>query len=147
MKFLVIVFVFIILIFRSPVFGQVAKFTGTWVGSIENIWMGEKEIQKTVKLRIKIIANKVTQYFWDDTKNEWYTKNDYLTQRFEAIKNQFIYYWIRNNELWTETQVFLLSYIKNNKLYITWSRQVNDRSNTEIKPWSAQGSAYFVKEE
>ncbi|MDR2793195.1 MAG: caspase family protein [Treponema sp.] len=91
------------------------QFNGDWIGD---------------DIRIQIIGgDKIIQYFRneDDT---WYPvvpeKEYYLYDR-----NNLVYIWLNKGGVWSETQVFSLSAIKEDALSLVWQRHVNNISSNE----------------
>ncbi len=111
--------ILILLIAATNANAQISKFIGDWSGKV---------IQKdgsSLWVRIKITDNNVVQYFWDSDNSSWRVTSPTVA-RYSYNKNNLISYWLNDGGVWTETQTFMLSYVNDDKLYLVWSRQVDN---------------------
>ena len=117
MKTLLMVFLSIAV--ATTLHAQISKFTGDWKGQVF------KKDGSSLWVRIKITEDNISQYFWDSDNNRWSIVSP-STARYSYNKNNLIFYWLNDGGVWTETQTFMLSYVNDGKLYIVWSRQVDN---------------------
>jgi hypothetical protein len=119
-------------------FAQWSKFVGDWQGKVT---MGDG---RTLKVRFKITGEDATQYSWNSTSESWYVPQVTLAKIF-MLNDNLVYLWMNKGEVWTESQVFMLSYTNTSKLYLVWSRQVvNSRSGQESDFWCEQGEGSIL---
>lgn len=122
------------------VHAQSYKFNGDWEGKITLT-----DQSSTLRVRIIISGEDVQQYFYDDEEGGWSPVKP-VVSRYYSNKNNFLYYWMNNSSVWSETQTYMLSYVNEDKLYVVWARQVNNVKNEEDNDtWSLQGSGYLTQ--
>lgn len=116
-----------------------SKFDGDWRGSVTT------KSGSTLKIRIKISDDEVTQYFWNADASEWRATSPAITRKF-AHKNNFEFSWMSSGGVWTETQTFMLSYVSGSNLSLVWSRQVvNEKDSGDNEAWAVQGEGSLSK--
>lgn len=120
-------------------FSQSYKFDGDWSGKI-SIDGGSE----TTWVRIKIQSSSITQYFYDEQSSVWEPTYPSFA-KYDYNKNNYIYFWMNNSAVWSETQTYMLSYVNSDKLYIVWSRQVNNIQTGDYDAWSLQGTGYLTR--
>ncbi|MCU7549844.1 hypothetical protein OCK74_12000 [Chitinophagaceae bacterium LB-8] len=119
---------------------QSYKFNGDWSGKISVLGSNDD-----LWVRISIKDNYITQYFYDNDTNGWEPVAPIMA-RYGSNKNNFLYFWMNNSEVWSETQTYMLSYVNDEKLYVVWSRQVNNiKQDEDNNVWSLQGSGYLTR--
>lgn len=96
---------------------QAGRFDGDWVGTITSTDGGD------ILVRIVIRGNVVTQYFrgeggWSAIEPD---KSNFLINR-----NNACFVWLNSGGVWSETQVYSLSYISPTRLDVVWTRHVNN---------------------
>jgi hypothetical protein len=129
--------IFLLIVGAKSLDAQLYKFDGDWSGKI-TLTDGT-----TMWVRIVVSDGTVTQYFWDSDNSRWYTPSAVLAKS-SYDKNNLIFYWMNDGGIWTETQTFMLSSVSDDKLYVVWSRQVDNQETTgDNNVWSLQGDGYF----
>lgn len=129
----------LLLLAIATVNAQMYKFSGNWSGNITTS-DGEKLL-----VRIDIDNNDVTQYFYDSNKSNWRPVAP-VVEQFDYNKNNFLYYWMNNSSVWSETQTYALSYVCEDQLHVVWLRQVNNtKQGNENETWSVQGTGYLTR--
>ncbi|MDR1253228.1 MAG: hypothetical protein LBK62_13875 [Treponema sp.] len=138
-------FVFILSVVFSPVasFGDSAvrgEFNGIWVGSVIHDDDGY-----TMDIRLDISGNTVVQYFKNDdgTWNAVIPDDDF----FIWDRNNFVYAWVNKGGVWSETQIYSLSFINNRTLDVIWLRHVNNyKDGANNESWHLTGEGRLRKE-
>ena len=134
-----ILFSLVLFVLTNTSKSQTYKFNGDWFGTITETG------GQTLSVRLKIENNDVSQYFHDPDQDRWNPVSP-VVARYNSNKNNFLYYWMNNSSVWSETQTYALSYVNDDKLYVVWSRQVNNiKENENNDVWSLQGSGYLTK--
>lgn len=128
----------------------IALFTGAYAQSykFDGDWSGRISINggsQSLLVRIKIDDGSVSQYFYDEDSETWSPVSPVLA-RYSVNKNNFMFYWMNNSTVWSETQTYMLSYVNDDKLYVVWSRQVNNiKDDDDNDAWSLQGAGYLIR--
>lgn len=135
-----LLFVLLSCIFFTALHAQAYKFSGDWSGKISI-----NDRNDPIWVRINIDGSKITQYFYDEDSRSWSPTSPVLA-RYDYNINNFMYFWMNNSTVWTETQTYMLSYVNDDKLYVVWSRQVNNiQQGSDYDVWSLQGSGYLTR--
>ncbi|MCA1558523.1 MAG: hypothetical protein LC731_08295 [Acidobacteria bacterium] len=114
-----------------------SKFDGDWVGTIST-----PEGQE-LSVRLVIRGGAVSQYFRDETG--WRPVNP---NKMSLItdRNNAVVVWLNAGGVWSETQVYSLSYKSNGKLDIVWTRHVNNiKEGGENETWNVIGAGTLRK--
>ncbi len=118
------------------------KFKGVWEGNIEIV---RDQKSSTTKIRVKITDSEVVQYFYEESKNEWGPVNPDII-RFTCDRNNAIVYWHNHGGVWSETQVYSMSFLNNGELDLAWLRHVNNvRKNENNETWQLIGRGKLLK--
>lgn len=132
-----LILIILLIVGAKSLDAQLYKFDGDWSGKI-TLTDGS-----TMWARFVISDGNVTQYFWDSDNSRWYAPSAVLA-KYSYNKNNLIFYWMNDGGVWTETQTFMLSSVSDDKLYVVWSRQVdNEKTSGDNNVWSLQGNGYF----
>jgi hypothetical protein len=116
-----------------------AKFQGDWRGRLIVADNG-----KVILIRIVIHGDEATQYFGD--KDGWTLSNPRVKNVFFANRNNAILVWQHLDGVWSETQVFSLSYLRERQLDLQWLRHVNnEKESSDNNVWNQKGSGVLRK--
>jgi predicted secreted protein len=127
--------------FGSLTSNDAVKFRGVWEGSIEIV----RDQKSTVKIKVKITDSEVAQYFFEESKNDWRAVNPDVI-RFTCDRNNAMVYWHNQGGVWSETQVYSISFLNNGELDLVWLRHVNNiRKNENNQTWNLFGRGKLVK--
>lgn len=111
------------------------KFRGTWEGEIEVAGRDAK-----INIQIKISDTEVSQYFYSKKKNDWRLVNPDII-KFTCVKNNAVLYWHNHSTVWSENQVFSLSFVNSGELNLVWLRHVNNvRKDEDNESWHLSGN-------
>lgn len=115
------------------------QFNGDWVGTIS--LQGR---DGTVSVKLSISSNGVTQFFKD--KDGWQSV-DAERELYDVDRNNLVFVWINKGGVWSETQVYSLSFINNNTLDVQWLRHVNNYKNDgDNEAWNLHGSGQLTRQ-
>lgn len=120
--------------------GTPPDFNGDWQGSIRI--PGE---ESEFKIRIEISGNNARQSFSSGKDGGWRevvpTKSTYQINR-----NNAVLLWMNEGSVWSETQVFSLTYVNPNSLDLVWSRHVSNlREEGDNNTWHLFGVGTLTK--
>jgi hypothetical protein len=116
------------------------QFNGVWVGEITLDDEG-----RSIDIRIDISGNKVVQYFGDDEEGWEPTEPD--EDYFMYNRNNLVYMWVNKGGVWSETQVYSLSFINEKTVNIVWLRHVNNyRIGGDNEDWHLTGEGQLTKQ-
>lgn len=128
-------------------------FNGDWVGEIHVLDLKEIEGEEdlgdieyfgTTDVRITITGNGATQYFKEDD-GSWYPVTPDI-ELFDGERNNYVFIWINKGGVWTETQVFSMSFIDSSTLSLKWIRHVNNyRNGSANECWDLHGTGTLRK--
>lgn len=112
-------------------------FEGDWRGFIKIPEKGE------MRVTIKIEGNNYTQYF---KSVEGWQAVDADKSYFETGKDMAMVGWINSGGVWTENQMFSLSYVNSGKLMVVWTRHVTNREDAnDGEPWNLRGEGELIR--
>lgn len=116
---------------------QASRFDGDWSGTISSADGDD------ILVRIVIRGNVATQYFrgesgWSAIEPD---KSSFLINR-----NNACLVWLNSGGVWSETQVYSLSYVSPTRLDVVWSRHVNNiREGGANETWNKVGTGSLRK--
>ena len=114
------------------------NFDGDWQGQLTVAEKGDVFL-----VRIVINGNEATQYFGG--KDGTWKAVEPVQSDFFANRNNAILVWQNIGGLWSETQVFSLSYLGEGRLDVQWLRHVNNLDKGEYTTWNLKGSGALRK--
>lgn len=115
------------------------------VPSFDGEWRGYIRISDEVELRISIEIDDYSfvQYFRDD--DGWRPVNP-AESYYRQFQDIAVVGWVNSGGIWTENQMYSLSYVNNNKLKVIWTRHVTNRKDGEEgEAWSARGEGELIR--
>ena len=116
----------------SPVLDAQDFFSGDWHGTVVISKNSEE-----VPFRVLINGGEAYNYYCKD--GAWKIHKS-ATRSFVVRKRNALLTWIDQEDLWTETQVFSLSYVNRNTLALTWVRHVNNNlKDVDDETWHRLG--------
>jgi len=118
-----------------------AQFHGNWVGEINVAGRN-----MTANVRLTISANRVIQYFQNDDGSWDEVVPD--NSSFSFDRYNMVYVWLDTGGIWTETQVFSLSFVNTRNLNVVWSRHVNNYYSDEPfdEAWHIGGEGTLIRQ-
>jgi len=136
-----LIFTFCLCLFGLSVQAQNRDFDGLWTGEIAT------SNNETISIRLYIVDNNVHSL----TKDE---DGDLIKDRYKEVSwskgygEQLNYVWMNKGGIWTETQVYSLVWINENKLSIHFLRHVsNESKGTDVNTdWGYTGKGFLHKE-
>lgn len=114
---------------------------------LDGVWTGivyHDDDGYPMEVRIEIRGNRVIQYFGNN--GEWEPvepDEDYYINN----RNNFVYLWVAKGGVWSETQVYSLSFINEKTMNVVWMRHVNNYHNgSDNEDWHLSGQGQLSKQ-
>ena len=115
-----------------------AKFRGDWRGDL--ILGGGEQFP----IRIVIEDGRFTQYFRSD--NGWRPVSPKVTY-LETLGDTMMVGWLNQGGVWTENQMFSLTFVKNGEVQCAWTRHVTNRQPGQNgDSWNARGEGVLKRQ-
>jgi len=130
-----------VLMFTGFVFADPAtrnQLNGVWIGVVYH-----DDDSYAMEIKIEIQNNRVIQYFnnngrWEPVEPD----EDYYIYN----RNNFVYLWVNKGGVWSETQIYSLSFINERTLNVIWVRHVNNyRNGGNNEDWHLSGQGQLIK--
>ena len=119
------------------------RFVGDWRGEVEIIKEG-LEFPIRAQARVVISENGASSYYCSN--NSWISSSDGKEQdRFPVVRNNAVFIWMAKGGIWSETQIFSLSYVNEESLDLTWTRHVNNMREGDNQTWYYFGQGTLTK--
>jgi hypothetical protein len=95
-------------------------------------------------IRLDITGSSVVQYF--KNKDGGWRAVEPDDEYFMWDRNNFVYAWVNKGGIWSETQVYSLSFINGKTLDVVWMRHVNNyRDDSDNESWNLTGEGRLRK--
>lgn len=119
------VIVLLLCLIRTTLLAQSRDFNGYWEGTVKQLDSGEEFL-----VRLNIVDNNV--YVIDSE----YQYTSYPVSISQGYGEQLNFFWMNKSEVWTETQLYSLSFINSETLSVHFMRHVsNIKSALETSDW------------
>ena len=127
----------VIVVGMATVVNAQDPFSGDWRGKIVMV-----KDNSEAPFRVFVGENKADNYYCENGK--W---NSYQValHRFDVQRNNALLTWIDKGGVWTETQVFSLSYVNKETLALVWVRHVNNIEEGDFATWHTFGHGTLRK--
>lgn len=120
----------------TSVFAQEVDFKGDWEGFIKVADRADSEVKLSIQDGI------FAQYYKREGK--WVQMRS-SNQYYKKIGDILLVGWIDQSKVWTENQMFSLSYLGRGKVKVVWTRHVTNRKGDEIDTWSHRGEGELLR--
>ena len=133
-----ILFVVVLVCISTTGFAQsTVSFMGNWGGSIKVPDRDE------IPIILVIEDGTFTHYLKFD--DDWRVVNP-ATNYYEQLGDILLIGWINTGGVWTENQIFSISYVNPRKVEIVWTRHViNREEGQDGSSWNMRGEGELIK--
>lgn len=117
---------------------ETSKFDGDWQGEL-TFSNGEKS-----GIRIVVENGAFTQYFADGSG--WREVSPKVSY-FETLNDILLVGWLNQGGVWTENQMYSLTWVNSSTLEVAWTRHVTNRSGGDDgSSWNARAEGVLKKQ-
>jgi len=114
------------------------SFDGDWRGFIKLADGGE------IRLKILIEGDSYTS-FYKNADDEWESVVAAVSY-YEQLADVVMLGWINHGGVWTENQMYSLSYVNSSKLDVVWTRHVTNRvSSDDGESWNVRAEGELIR--
>lgn len=126
--------------------GGTSEFLGTWTGTlIVDSTHDNFPIRIVATMRNGDIS--FAQAFSEDDGKTWDEVQESATLHYHASfsRDNATFYWENFGGIWSETQVYSLSFISPTTIELVWLRHVDNVDHDHGEPWHLTGTAVLTK--
>ncbi len=127
---------FAILLHSNLIFAEDVNFDGDWEGIIVTPGRADSEVKISVK------GGAFAQYYKRNGEwNRMQSRNPY----YKKFADILLVGWINQSNVWTENQMFSLSYMAPDRVKLVWTRHVTNRKEGKVDVWNHRGEGELVR--
>jgi len=128
---------------------RVSEFLGSWVGLI---FIDNSTNSMMIKIDISIDGNtiKCAQSLRSDDGTAWNPvtpiDDTHIVYHASFLRDNLTFYWENIGGIWSETQIFSISFISKGQVQVVWVRHVDNVKGDQGQPWDLTGKGVLNRQ-